>query len=288
MGVAIMHSLSELTLTKMAKEKSWYTMIDPATKVEVESGLLMIKVYLKLATLDTGGIALVAEQQIIKMPDKFETVYGNDPIIFLDELQTNLNTLDYNGDSMKETQVVTVIFNALRKIKQELFKTWIEKRYDEFEQEPRKANSRELMLKIREKVSLLKADSKWDPDAQTPEEEIVALKAEMKEFAQQQGYTKMQPDEDVDSDCTTPPKEGEPTSKMMISPYSGILRMHHWCPKCQKWVVHTEHQDGYRYQATLAYKAALERIEREYRDNDDDEVQEIETGMESDDEMYEE
>jgi hypothetical protein len=81
--------------------------------------------------------------------------------------------------------------------------------------------------------------------------------------------------------------------------------------------VHTEHQDGYRYQysdpknnektipkkkkvqykgskklayakATLAYKAALERIEREYRDNDDDEVQEIETGMESDDEMYEE
>jgi hypothetical protein len=31
------------------------------------------------------------------------------------------------------------------------------------------------MLKIREKVSLLKADSKWDPDAQTPEEEIVII-----------------------------------------------------------------------------------------------------------------
>jgi hypothetical protein len=148
MGVAIMHYLSELTLTKMAKEKSRYTMTNPTTKVEVESGLLMIKAYLKLASLDTGGIALIAEQQIIKMPDKFESAYGNDPITFLDQLQVHLNTLEYNGDPMKETQVVTVIFNAMNQVKQECFKTWIDKRYDEFALEPKQASSRDLMLKI--------------------------------------------------------------------------------------------------------------------------------------------
>jgi hypothetical protein len=299
----------------MAKEKSRYTMTNPTTKVEVESGLLLIKAYLKLASLDTGGIALIAEQQIIKMPNKFESAYGNDPITFLDQLQVHLNTLEYNGDPMKETQVVTVIFNAMNQVKQECFKTWIDKRYDEFALEPKKANSRDLMLKIREKVSLLKAEGKWDPDAQTLAEEVMALRAEVKKFALQQSHNKTT--KSMDKERTTPPGPGEPKSKMMKSLYDGNLKMHYYCPQCAKWVIHKVHRDGYKTkaqrlrekskgkpapakkkgnpkegkkkayaQATLAYKAALAKIDSEYQQNEEEQGEDME--IESVDEMYEE
>ena len=62
LGVAIMASLSELTVTKMEKEKGKYTMKNPMLSEEIELGLMMIKVYLMLAMLDTGGIVLIAGQ----------------------------------------------------------------------------------------------------------------------------------------------------------------------------------------------------------------------------------
>jgi hypothetical protein len=101
----------------------------------------------------------------------------------------------------------------------------------------------------------------------------------------------------------------------MKSPYDGKTKMHYWCPKCVKWVMHKEHKDDYKpkqskfkdknkskagpskkkvtfkrgkkqaySKATIAYKAALAKIDSEYQDEEGDAAEEMDEG--SVDEMY--
>ena len=218
----------------------------------VTSGVAFLKVIIRESYIDTNATTAHIRTQLSSLDTYLPTV-GHDIGKMNIHVKNLIGALTARGES--STDILSNLFKGYKASTDKVFVRYIEKKEEDYE-EGAAIGADTLMQMASTKFKILVQAGRWNaPSAE--EEKILALETKILELSKGKAKAKGGPKKDQKESkakykydpnnkpawMTTPPGEGEPTSKMMHG------KEYHWCPKHEAWGRHVPEKcegKGYR------------------------------------------
>jgi hypothetical protein len=206
----------------------------------VRSGPCMLKVVIRESHIDTNATTRILREELNKL-DTYMVSIDSDIVKFNEHVKDLLEQLHARGQMTHD--LLSNLFKAYKAASDKDFVSYINKKKDEYD-EGQEIQPSKLMLLAQNKYNTKKQDGEWNAPS-TEQEELIALRAELKKLKVTKANKHEVPPKDNTSDKQRSRKPRKP-SWMYIPPSQGEKHTKtvnkkewHWCPKHECWVRHS-------------------------------------------------